>query len=397
MNEQILADNAIHGENQMAIDDANQHAIDAGNEIDINDNNEMPQNNREDTNPDVLRVDVRKISQKEKDTLRMRYSQGDETLVVSSKAIAAMAMGRDVNIVSKTLPVKGRKDVYTYNDLKNADDTIQQRICKQSTNPTQRIERANKKMKTIASKPSNVKCSLCMEYIGKSKFICCWSSHYYCNDCIDGLVTHATAPCNLDKFKKHNSAYCLNCPHTFSMTELVNGGLSDDKIDDIIRLREDIAEARGQDFVGGIETNDLFKRNLKSKVEAIFIIKCPTCNKPISDEFANNDECAAFKCADGHPSTSFCGICGLDCSDGAGSPDGMNDAHWHVRNCHYNMNPLEGFGTALHKNMYVNRLRLEEGRKLVYGDRLLKLMLEENVSREVIESVASDILNAAGI
>ena len=219
------------------------------------------------------------------------------------------------------------------------------------------------------------------------RYTVCSNSHYYCEDCIDGLIVHATAPENLDKFKAfEKNVFCSICPSKLHIRALAQGNATDDALDKIVMLRENIAEARGQEFISCSD--------LRLNIEALFLIKCPTCHKPISDDFADpsNRECAAMKCLDGH---AFCGICGMDCSDGAGAPDKVNDAHWHVRHCKYNMNPWEGVGTTMHKDMFVYKEELRAGRQLLYRDRMLDFMKAERVSVETLSKVASDIFAAA--
>ena len=218
------------------------------------------------------------------------------------------------------------------------------------------------------------------------RYTMCSNSHYYCEDCIDGLIMHATAPENLEKFKDHEkNVFCSVCPSKIPIRALARGNATEDALDKIVALRENIAEARGQAFNACAD--------LRPKVEALFLIECPTCHKPISDDFADptNDECAAMRCRDGH---AFCGICGMDCSDGAGAPDKVNDAHWHVRNCKYNMNPWVGVG-KMHKDMYVHGEVLRAGRQLLYRDRILEFMKAERVSVETLCTVASDVFAAA--
>ncbi len=218
------------------------------------------------------------------------------------------------------------------------------------------------------------------------RYTVCSNSHYYCEDCIDGLIMHAIGPDNLEKFKDHEkNVFCSVCPSKITIKALVQGNATNDALEKIVALREDIAEARGQAFNAFSE--------LRPKIEALFLIECPTCHKPISDDFADpsNQECAAMKCLDGH---AFCGICGMDCSDGAGAPDKANDAHWHVRHCKYNMNPWEGVG-RMHKDMFVYGHVLREGRQLLYRDRILKFMEAERVSVETLCNLASDVFAAA--
>ena len=118
-------------------------------------------------------VKARKLPQDRRAELRSRYMEGDETLTVSSKAKAAIALARDANAVSKLLPPKGPLG-YTYFDLKTADDKIQEELLaknkgKQSKSIHERVDRADKKMKSIALK--NASCTCCMTSIGVSKYV----------------------------------------------------------------------------------------------------------------------------------------------------------------------------------------------------------------------------------
>ena len=118
-------------------------------------------------------VKARRLPQPLKTELRSRYMAGDETLSVSSKAKAAIALARDVNAVSKLLPARGAAG-YTYSDLKTADEKIQEELLaknagKQSKSTRERIERADKKMTSIALK--KIECTCCMTSIGVSKYV----------------------------------------------------------------------------------------------------------------------------------------------------------------------------------------------------------------------------------
>lgn len=132
---------------------------------------------------------------------------------------------------------------------------------------------------------------------------------------------------------------------------------------------------------------------IRAKVDALLMISCPSCAAPVSDDWMNKNECAALMCDRHQPSTAFCGICGKNCCDGAGAPDGVNDAHWHVQRCHYNKNPQEG----PIKNMYIDHDTLAKGRLLLYRDRITSFMAEENLTKEVLYAAAKDLLDAVNM
>lgn len=368
---------------------------------------------------DFIRIRARNMAPEAKAALRARYVQGDETLVVTSKDVAAVAIARDATAVARVLkarravphPITKKSHlVYTFRYLREADAALQMQLESkgkggQSSTAAERVGRgdkksaswlANKSQRERARRGAADQCQVCQTRLGDKKHTVCPNDHYYCEDCVNGLVVNATDPGNIGRFKEHEkNVYCLACSHPFSIPELCHANASPSSIERIVRLREDIAEARGQAFAGGAEPDALYNRDLQSKVERLFLITCPTCDKPISDDFADH-ECAALVCDAGHAPTSFCGICGMDCSNGGGAPDGANDAHWHVRHCKYNMNPFEGVGAVQVKNMFVDRGTLKKGREMLYGDRLVQLMITERVSKQTLQDVASTVLDVAG-
>jgi hypothetical protein len=279
--------------------------------------------------------------------------------------------------------------------MKKVEKYLQQ-MGKLKVSEQKRLQIFGKKRLAIAEKKAgsiSEDCMICFSPIGTNAYARCSTTHFCCTDCISGLVNNALAPGNIEKFKRHNGVFCYICDSSFDIPQLRQANISDVDLNKVVSLREDIAEARGQAIVG-ISSNIVNDHILRSKVEAIFFIGCPMCKTPIADDFADESNelhsCAALYCKP--CKMSFCGICGMDCSQGAGAPDGNNDAHWHVMNCKYNMNPFEGVGTALHKNMTVKKIQLEEGRKLLFKDRLGELMETEKVSNETVKSVASDLI-----